>query len=244
MAFYKSISDHYDDIFPLKTVQVDFVRNTFEHTSKLRVLDVGCGTGSLCLALAPHFREVIGIDPDERMLQLAMGKAGKEHSNVSFLPNGMLDLDKEENFRQVDAVLCFGNTLVHLSNEAEVIDFLKQAKMILKPGGKLLIQIINYDRIFEQKMSGLSTIENDSIKFVRHYHYDDNNSFLDFETILTLKSSQEEIRNQIRLFPVRKNDLNEMLLQAGFTDIRFYGNFKRDAYRPDSTPLVLEASIS
>ncbi len=71
MAFYKSISEHYDDIFPLNPMQLDFVLKSFDTTSGLKVLDVGCGTGSLSIALAPHFGKVIGIDPDAKMLDLA-----------------------------------------------------------------------------------------------------------------------------------------------------------------------------
>ena len=33
-----------------------------------RVLDVGCGTGALALALAPHVREVVGVDSSPDLL--------------------------------------------------------------------------------------------------------------------------------------------------------------------------------
>jgi SAM-dependent methyltransferase len=33
-----------------------------------RLLDVGCGPGSLALLLAPFFAEVVGLDPDPRMI--------------------------------------------------------------------------------------------------------------------------------------------------------------------------------
>jgi cyclopropane fatty-acyl-phospholipid synthase-like methyltransferase len=33
-----------------------------------RLLDVGCGPGSLTLLLAPHVAEAIGVDPDADML--------------------------------------------------------------------------------------------------------------------------------------------------------------------------------
>ncbi|MFF2851755.1 class I SAM-dependent methyltransferase [Streptomyces sp. NPDC058001] len=36
-----------------------------------RLLDVGCGPGTLTLALAPLFREVVGVDPDGGMLEEA-----------------------------------------------------------------------------------------------------------------------------------------------------------------------------
>lgn len=241
MAFYKSISGHYDDIFPLNPMQINFVLKSFDSTSGLKMLDVGCGTGSLSITLAPHFGEVIGIDPDEKMLDLATAKAGEIHPNLSFYPYGMLDLEKHVIFNNIDAVLCFGNTLVHLGSEEEIFEFLKQAKAILKPKGKLLIQIINYDRIFNEKIDGLPTIENERIKFIRNYHYTDKNA-LDFETILSIKESDEEIRNTIPLFPILKEDLIRLVQQAGFHDILLHGNFKRDPHLPGSIPLVLEAT--
>ncbi len=191
MAFYKSISDHYDAIFPLNPMQPDFVLKSFDKASGLKVLDVGCGTGSLCLALAPHFREVIGIDPDEMMLKLAIAKAGGDQPGLSFHPYGMLDLEKHD--------------------------------------------------IFNEKIDGLPTIENDSIKFVRNYHYTDR-SALDFETILSIKESGEEIRNTISLFPILKDELIRLVQKAGFHDILVYGNFKRDPYLPGSIPLLLQAT--
>jgi SAM-dependent methyltransferase len=47
------------------------------------VLDVGCGTGALCAALNQNGFLVTGIDPAEKML--AVGRAKKENSKVSFL---------------------------------------------------------------------------------------------------------------------------------------------------------------
>jgi SAM-dependent methyltransferase len=42
-----------------------------------RLLDVGCGPGIVTLALAPHFREVVGVDPDEDMLAEAGRQAAR-----------------------------------------------------------------------------------------------------------------------------------------------------------------------
>jgi len=40
-----------------------------------RLLDVGCGPGSLTLPLAPLFEEVVGVDPDRGMVAEAAGQA-------------------------------------------------------------------------------------------------------------------------------------------------------------------------
>ena len=43
--------------------------------SDCRALEIGCGTGKYCLALAPHCREVTGLDISEKMLEYARGEA-------------------------------------------------------------------------------------------------------------------------------------------------------------------------
>tara|TARA_R110002095_G_scaffold152237_4_gene132249 strand:+ start:283527 stop:284306 length:780 start_codon:yes stop_codon:yes gene_type:complete len=40
-----------------------------------RLLDLGCGTGELALRLAPSFREIIAVDPNQEMLAAAKQKA-------------------------------------------------------------------------------------------------------------------------------------------------------------------------
>lgn len=50
-----------------------------------RLLDVGCGPGSLTLLLAPHFAEAIGVDADADMLTEAARLARERRiSNVSW----------------------------------------------------------------------------------------------------------------------------------------------------------------
>jgi SAM-dependent methyltransferase len=44
---------------------------------KGRLLDVGCGPGIVALALAPHFAEIVGVDPDEDMLAEAGRQAAR-----------------------------------------------------------------------------------------------------------------------------------------------------------------------
>jgi ubiquinone/menaquinone biosynthesis C-methylase UbiE len=49
------------------------------------VLDLGTGTGAVALAIAPQVREVIGVDPSQKMLEVARKKAHESHlSNVEF----------------------------------------------------------------------------------------------------------------------------------------------------------------
>ena len=58
-----------------------------------RCLDFGCGVGRLTLALAAHFREVVGVDIAPSMLERAEKYKGPA-SNVSYVLNGREDLSQ------------------------------------------------------------------------------------------------------------------------------------------------------
>lgn len=58
-----------------------------------RLLDVGCGPGSLTLLLAPFFREVVGVDADADMLRVGRQRAAELHiENVEWLQSWAEDL--------------------------------------------------------------------------------------------------------------------------------------------------------
>ena len=241
MNFYESISDHYNHIFPLNMAHVTFVRQSFSETQHLELLDIGCGIGELSFELSKYFKSVRAIDLDKRMVNRAKRDFEQMASNLQFNELNMLEIEKEFGLNSFDAIICFGNTLVHLEGPLQILDFFKRAKNALKNGGKFLFQIINYDRIIDQKINILPTIENKDVRFERNYHLHPNQKLLDFETILTIKKTGQKITNTIQLYLIRIKEISGLLNKAGFNDITYYANFKREDYRPDSIPLIIEA---
>lgn len=59
----------------------DFVRYQLKHEKYERVADFGCGTGNFLLFLAQYFKEVLGIDYSEKMLEIARMKC-RDHPNI------------------------------------------------------------------------------------------------------------------------------------------------------------------
>ena len=93
-----------------------------------RVLDVGCGTGSLALRLAPGAGHIDGLDVSPEMMRIARGKAAGV-ANVAF-HTGTLDdaLFPEASFDAVSAC-----SLLHLVDDRDAT--LAQLYRMLKPGG-------------------------------------------------------------------------------------------------------------
>ena len=237
--FYSSIARWYDNIFPLNPAQLNFAAH---HTGEDgRILDVGCATGELALALSRTGRVVTGIDLDEEMLNIARAKAQTDALEVQFLSHSMEHLEALSPAQAFHGILCMGNTLVHLRGPGEIEDFLRQVWSCLEPGGVFCFQIINYDRIIGQNLSGLPTIDNSVVRFERTYQIDSGEAFIGFKTRLTVKEDGHEITNEIPLYPLRSVQLKKMLDARGFVPLEFFGSFKEDPFTPDSAALVVVA---
>lgn len=240
MGFYQQISLYYHHIFKINANQVNFIKSKITETDS-EILDVGCGIGTLSFELANYYTQVLGIDMDAEMIRAALDKKPVESKSVQFQQMSMLELDTFIEGKSVDGIVCFGNTLVHLNTLDEIAAFLKQSKSTLKLNGKLLLQIVNYDRIIEKNIKQLPLIDNKEIIFERNYNYRKAENKIDFNTRLTVKSTQQVIENSIELLPVLKQELALLLDNAGFYNCNYYGNFNKDAYTIDSPALIIEA---
>ncbi len=241
MSFYEEIAEYYDLIFPFNRGQAGFVTNCLgESFHGKKVLDVGCGTGDLVVALSEVGFQAIGVDSDSEMLRLAEAKASGV-AGATFLRVEMGEVGESFGPSAFEGVLCFGNTLVHLKDYDEVQGFCKKVRTVLKDGGKFLIQVLNYDHILDRHIEKLPLIENESIRFERYYDYGNDSGRVAFRTVLTIKETGKVIENEIYLYPMRRRELNRALRGSGFTQFFYYADFDKSDLRTDSLPLVVEA---
>lgn len=104
----------------------------------MKILDVGCGTGSLTIAakLNQGFDgEVIGIDPSSNMVDFARQKAVKADVEVDFQVGVIENLGFDD--QKFDLVM--SSMMMHHLPDALKVTGLKEVYRVLKPGGTLLI---------------------------------------------------------------------------------------------------------
>ena len=227
--FYNQIAEKYDFIFPLSPAHKTFFASELHGKT---ILDVGAATGNLTAYLSSQGYEVTAIDLSERLI----AKAAEKGVTVQQL--NMLAIDELPTF---DNIVCIGNTLPHLDSKTSVQLFLQKAYGQLTQEGKLVLQLVNFQKYFAQQqgdyLGNLPLIENDKVKFERYYYLNEEGK-IRFKTIL-----DDTIKNEELLQPIFADQLTEWLTQIGFQAINLYGNFKKDPFDKEKSMALIVTAV-
>lgn len=236
-SLYESIAAYYDEIFPLKKTRLSFVSSLLKGED-LSVMDIGCATGELALALSEKGHDVVGIDLDRAMVERAREKATDRGLETEFLVKDMSAIGTDFMPSSFDAVFCLGNTLAHLENPAKMDAFFRAVLTVLKDGGLFALQIVNYQRVLDNEITELPRSENDRFTFRREYVYEEEKHRIRFHGGVRVKSSGVLQGSVEILYPLTFEELNAALTNAGFSKKQFFGNENKAPYDKDSPALI------
>ena len=233
-SFYDALASRYDAMtrFPERFAKERAFFGYLAGLGNIRsAIDAGCGTGLHALLLAELGASVTAIDPSEEMLLRARKHALEQglsivthRSDIEGLPRLGLS--------PVDTIVCMGNTIAHLLTEDSLRTSLKHLYDLLLPGGILVLQLLNYDRILSSREEILSIREVNGVRFVRRYTYHD-------PTItFTIEAGPDKRSTELR--PWTSRALTEALTDAGFAITGTYGSLQCEPFDSAiSTDLIL-----
>lgn len=229
MAFYEELSKYYDIVFLFSQIKLDFIKKRINGE---KILDLAAGTGDYSIALGKLGYDVTAADLDEEMVEKIKGKSQLDKINIKSIKLDMKDIDKlDRNY--FNLIFCIGNSLVHLQSINEIHKVIKKIYNALDVRGTVIIQIINYDRIFKYNVKELPLInrKKEGVEFVRKYELKDEKVL--FKTKLIVNNSKS-YDNCIELYPLTTSQLVDVLKDCGFKNIELYGGFDESEYSIDS----------
>jgi cyclopropane fatty-acyl-phospholipid synthase-like methyltransferase len=136
----RSLNRLYDPLLRLTMPERAFRRRLLEQARLMpgmRILDIGCGTGTLLVRAAEvqHASMLCGVDVDPSILQLALRKSAANQINVHLVgAHGGLLPFRSESFDRV-----FSTLMLHHLTHDEKGAALSEARRVLRPRGELHI---------------------------------------------------------------------------------------------------------
>jgi ubiquinone/menaquinone biosynthesis C-methylase UbiE len=101
-----------------------------------KILDLGCGNGRLYQTLKEKKVDYVGVDPSEKLIEIAK----RRFPEAKFQTADTLRLPYPNNF--FDRIYSIA-VLHHIPSEGFRLQFLREAKRILKPEGLLILTVWN-----------------------------------------------------------------------------------------------------
>lgn len=242
MGFYNEISKYYDLIFPAGEEQIKFIEEVAGETGA-SILDIACGSGTYSVELAKKGYRVTAVDLEAEMVRRVKEKSDIEKVHIETAVCSMTELEQKIT-KMYDVLFCIGNSIVHLSSVEEIDRALGQMYKLVKPGGALIVQIMNYDRILRLGLKELPPIINQEVgvEFIRQYDYNPGKNSIAFNTTLIVKGdTPKTYKNTVELLPLMSHQLIKLLDKAGFKKCELYGDFNYSPYNEDSYMLVIKA---
>jgi SAM-dependent methyltransferase len=257
-ALYDSfIADYYDEspIVRGRTQDVAFYREAVREFGD-PVLELGCGTGRITLALAQMGRRVTGLDLSERMLEGAMRKRAlftEERERVHLVQGDMTRFDLGEKFKLI--IIPF-RPFQHLLEVKQQVDCLECVRRHLRPGGRLILDVFQTDaermhdpvHMRESALTEYRTPDGRRVRISERivaFHRAEQRN--DVEMIFSVEHPDGRRERLVFAWPLRyffRYEIQNLLARCGFRVAREYGDFDRTPIRDDSPEMIFIAQLS
>ena len=237
MSSYQALAGCYDELTEdvAYRKRADFVEKLMGRSRipVKTVLDLACGTGTMTALFTQRGYELIAVDGSEDMLAVAREKAeGLDGVPPVFLHQEMPKLDL---YGTVEAAICCLDSLNYLTNPRDLRRTLERLHLFIQPGGVLVFDVNTPYKL--QNLDGQVFLdEREDVYCVWRTEYDKRSRICTYYMDIFSKKEGELWRRAFEYHRQRAYDLEELendLREAGFTDVRAFGDCRMRPPRED-----------
>jgi SAM-dependent methyltransferase len=249
------IADYYDEspVVSGRLQDVAFYREAAREFGD-PILELGCGTGRITMALAEAGKRVTGLDLSERMLERAVKKRAayrvEARERVHLVQGDMAGFDLGEKFRLI--IIPF-RPFQHLLEVRQQMDCLGCVRKHLAPGGRLILDVFQTDaerihdpvHMREMLVTEYKTADRREVRIserVAAFHRAEQRN--DVEMIFSIRHPDGRQERLVFAWTLRyffRYEVEHLLGRSGFQVTAEYGNFDRSPIRNDSPEMIFVA---
>ncbi|MCB0029647.1 MAG: class I SAM-dependent methyltransferase [Anaerolineales bacterium] len=208
-------------------------------TTPVRILDAGCGTGLLAVALARAGHTVVGVDPAGAMLRVAQNRP--DSHLVQWRQSTLQAFHSETPF---DLIIMAGNAFqVFLTDEAMAAAFAAAARL-LGPAGRFVFESRNpaaraWERWTQARTTETAVSPAGQPFTMYHQFLDVAGEIVRFASVFQLPTEPEPIYTETRIRFAPLATIKRLAAGAGLVLQDGYGDWDRSPLTADSRKMIL-----
>ena len=244
MSAYESLAASYDALtydIPYERILTFWQKLCARQKADVRtVLDLACGTGSLSVLLAKRGYRVLGVDLSEDMLAEADQKAAAMEGNRPFFvcqPMQRLRLPET-----VDEVICCLDSINYLRKPTDCQKTFRRVYDALTHGGVFVFDINTPQKL--RALDGQVFLdETDDTYCVWRAQFAEKKRLCFYGMDIFQREGEHWLRSfeEHVEYAYEPEELTAWLYDAGFTDVRQYGDLRMHAPEPDEQRIYFSA---
>jgi sarcosine/dimethylglycine N-methyltransferase len=235
---YQDFAEHYDWMKNKSPDQDEFFRELFKRHQVKNVLDCACGTGHELILFNSFGCEVEGSDLSNSMLnqarknlleaavQIPLNKIDFRYLDTHFKP-------------QFDAVVCLSNSINELLKDADTLTALKSMRTVLRDGGILIFDQGQTDASMKNPPKYVPIVNDRD--FSRLFVIEYSEELMEVHILDFIHSDKKrDFKHNSFIIRIRlKDSWEQMLNQAGFTKLEYFGDWQFTPYDKEQSQRLI-----
>lgn len=199
-----------------------------------RLLDLGCGTGSISIPLAQKGYQVTGVDLSEEMLAVAREKSDERHLHIDWHRQDITSLNLVDETGEdlvFDAVIATFDVFNHLTEPEELQMLFHALNPLLADEGVLLFDVQTPYKLQEYLGNHIFTLHRDDVEYMWENHFDEESQICTMEITFFLKQDNGLYRRETMTQEERVYDLDLLRMWLKYSDFEVagvYGELSED----------------
>lgn len=228
---YDIFAQYYDDLmYDVNYSEIaDYVEGILKkHSSHQnnQILELGCGTGKICIEFAQRGFDVIGIDISPEMLDSATKNSRKNGTDVLFINQDMTNFELHAHDK-VGTILCLMDSVNHITDTRKLKRMFKLVKKYLVDGGLFIFDINSPYKLKNILGNNFFYYIDDDVSYLWQNQLNKRNNVVRFDLTFFIKShdglySRHDVLIKEKIFQVE--ELSEYLEAAGLSVEAVYGD--------------------
>jgi SAM-dependent methyltransferase len=214
--------------------EASFIEQALGVSPPARLLDVPCGGGRHCEALAARGYLMTGVDYSEDFLKVA----GARPVQVAWERREMRDLPWRGEF---DGAYCLGNSFGYLDDRGNA-EFLAAVARTLRPGARFVLDTSYVVESLLPALQERTWYSTGDVLMLALRRYEPADGRLHVEYTFVRDGTVERQAMSARLHTYR--EVVRMMTDAGFAHIETYGSLKQDPFTMRSPRLLVVGEAS
>ena len=237
MEYINNITEYFDELYSVSKNQKELYEKFTKDYMPAKILRVGCGTGLLEHWLSKNGHDVTGLETNQEMIETANRRRRLPNMALRFFQMSSLEMTRFLGKGFYNVISCLNDELIFKHDKILLRKFFYDCRVLLAEKGNVILSFSNFAKYKDMENYNLPVRESIRAKLETTISQRDNKFYLS-QKLEHYGKKPFPVVKDVEVMPIYKEEVEAFGKEAGFTDIKFYGDWDLSPVTDESDMIV------